>query len=301
MILAKNMIKVNLYIDEFVEHLWVEHGLSNNTLSAYRSDIRSLNGYLKEIKLDCLRAHESNLIDYMSAAAGASPRSRSRRLSSIRRYYRYLLREKLISIDPSVNLLRPRLGRSLPKTLSEEDVELLLLAPNTSSALGVRDKAMLETLYATGVRVSELISIEFSNINLQQGVIRVVGKGDKERIVPLGEEAIQWLQKYLQEYRAVLLGNKTSRAIFLSRLGESMSRQSFWHAIKKYARQSGVKHSISPHTLRHCFATHLVNNNADLRVVQTLLGHSSISTTQIYTYVASERLKKLHQNHHPRG
>ena len=294
-------MKEELHIDQFIQHLWMEHGLSPNTLSAYRGDINRLGKFLENIKLDCVRAREENLAHFISSAAGQTDRSRSRRLSSIRRYYRFLAREKIISTDPSANLLPLRLGRSLPKTLSETDVGLLLSAPKNETALGARDKAMLETLYATGVRVSELIGIEFTNLNLRQGVIRVIGKGNKERLVPLGEEAIYWLEKYIKNKREELIGNKTSRVIFVSRLGEAMTRQSFWYVVKKYARMSGVKSSVSPHTLRHCFATHLVNNNADLRVVQTLLGHSSVSTTQIYTHVAAERLKRLHKEHHPRG
>ena len=294
-------MKEDFHIDEFIQHLWVEHGLSPNTLSAYRADINRLDKYLKGIKLDCFRAREENLVQFMSSAAGQADRSRSRRLSSIRRYYRFLTREKIISLDPTTNLLPLRLGRSLPKTLSEADVERLLSAPRTETALGARDKAMLETLYATGVRVSELIGIEFTNLNLRQGVVRVIGKGNKERLVPLGEEAVHWLEKFIKNKRTDLLGKKTSRVIFVSRLGEGMTRQSFWYVVKKYARISGIKSSISPHTLRHCFATHLVNNNADLRVVQNLLGHSSVSTTQIYTHVAAERLKQLHKEHHPRG
>ena len=279
----------------------MEHGLSDNTLAAYRTDINTLIRYLQVLKISSTRVREEHLEQFLSMAAGRAERSRLRRLSSVRRYYGYLFREKIINIDPSRNLTSKRLGRSLPKTLSETDVALLLKAPDADCAIGARDKAMLETLYATGVRVSELVKLEFTNVNLRQGVVRVIGKGDKERLVPLGEIAVSYLENYIKYKREVLLGNRMSKMVFVSRLGKEMTRQSFWHAIKKYARIAGINKDVSPHTLRHSFATHLVNNDADLRVVQTLLGHSSVSTTQIYTHVAASRLKKLHKTHHPRG
>ncbi len=222
-------------------------------------------------------------------------------MSSIRRFYQYLLREKIIDADPSENLVGPKGGRKLPKSLSQADVDALLEAPQTGDALGLRDRAMLELLYATGLRVSELVGIELTQVNLRQGVVRVSGKGNKERLVPLGEEAISWLQRYLSESRGQLVEGKPSRSVFVTRRGGAMSRQSFWYLIKKYARRAGINSDLSPHTLRHAFATHLLNNGADLRVVQMLLGHSDISTTQIYTHIATERLKQLHSVHHPRG
>ena len=222
-------------------------------------------------------------------------------MSSIRRFYQYLLREKIIDADPSENLVGPKGGRKLPKSLSQADVNALLEAPQTGDVFGLRDRAMLELLYATGLRVSELVGIELTQVNLRQGVVRVSGKGNKERLVPLGEEAISWLQRYLSESRSQLVEGKPSRSVFVTRRGGAMSRQSFWYLIKKYARRAGINSDLSPHTLRHAFATHLLNNGADLRVVQMLLGHNDISTTQIYTHIATERLKQLHSVHHPRG
>lgn len=245
-------------------------------------------------------ADESVLNDFLVQGAD-SARTTARRMSSIRRFYQYLLREKIIDADPSENLVGPKGGRKLPKSLSQADVDALLEAPQTGDALGLRDRAMLELLYATGLRVSELVGIELTQVNLRQGVVRVSGKGNKERLVPLGEEAISWLQRYLSESRGQLVEGKPSRSVFVTRRGGAMSRQSFWYLIKKYARRAGINSDLSPHTLRHAFATHLLNNGADLRVVQMLLGHSDISTTQIYTHIATERLKQLHSVHHPRG
>jgi len=219
----------------------------------------------------------------------------------LRRFYRFLLREGLIADDPSALLESPRLGRPLPKALTEELVEKLLAAPHCDNPLGLRDRAMLETLYATGLRVSELVLLGLSQLNLQAGVVKVTGKGNKERLVPLGEEAIEWLQRYLSTARPELLHQKTSEALFPTSRGAAMTRQAFWHNIKRYARTAGIEVNLSPHTLRHAFATHLLNHGADLRVVQMLLGHADLSTTQIYTQVARERLKQLHRAHHPRG
>jgi integrase/recombinase XerD len=232
---------------------------------------------------------------------GGSPRSAARALSCLRGYYRYLLREGHRDDDPTLDLDSPRLGRPLPKTLSEEEVEALLAAPDTETALGVRDRCMLEVLYACGLRVSELTSLTLSELSLNQGVLRVLGKGGKERLVPIGEEALGWLADYLQGARRELLGEIASEALFPGRGGRAMTRQTFWHRIKAHSRTAGITRPLSPHVLRHAFATHLVNHGADLRVVQLLLGHSDLSTTQIYTHVARTRLRDLHEKHHPRG
>jgi integrase/recombinase XerD len=237
----------------------------------------------------------------MSEYVTRSPRTVSRRLSALRRFYRYLIRENIVAKDPTSALKAPRLGRRLPRSLSETDVEALLHAPHTQSVLGLRDRTMLEVLYATGLRVSELVGMTLSEINQQQGVVRVIGKGGKERLVPFGETAQIWVERYLREARGELVRRQMSEVVFPSTRGGAMTRQAFWYAIKKYARRAGIDSSLSPHTLRHAFATHLLNHGADLRVVQMLLGHSDISTTQIYTHVAAQRLKDLHAQHHPRG
>jgi integrase/recombinase XerD len=236
-----------------------------------------------------------------SAGNGIKPRTTARQLSSLRRFYRYLLREETIDRDPTVEIESPALGRPLPKSLNEDEVEQLLAAPRLDTALGLRDRAMFETLYATGLRVTELVGLALFQLNLDQGVVKVIGKGSKERLVPLGDEAVFWLGRFLQQGRPQLLKQQATDAVFPSNRGSAMSRQSFWHIIKRYANQAGISKSISPHTLRHAFATHLVNHGADLRVVQMLLGHADLSTTQIYTQVARERLKQLHATHHPRG
>jgi len=238
---------------------------------------------------------------YLASQASASPRSSARRLSTLRRYYRYLLRDGSIKQDPTAQVDPPKLGRPLPKSLSENDVEALLDTPDVTSELGLRDRAMLETLYATGLRVSELISISLERVNLSQGVVRVLGKGSKERLVPLGEVALDWIERYSATARIAILKGSSSDYLFVTARGGPMSRQSFWYLIKKYAAVSGITLSLSPHTLRHAFATHLLNHGADLRVVQLLLGHTDVSTTQIYTHVAKKRLADLHSEHHPRG
>ena len=290
-------------IERFADTLWLERGLSENTLSAYRSDLQSLAKWLSTQGSALLTAERHQLSDYLQqrVEAGAKPRSRARLLSSIRRFYRYLLRESLRKEDPSARIDAPKLGRPLPKTLTESDVEQLLAAPDVSTPMGLRDRAMLELLYACGLRVTELVSLQLSQLNLQQGLVKVMGKGSKERLVPLGEVALEWLQRFMREGRGVILGEKRSEALFPSKRGTAMSRQAFWQLIKRYALQAGISKPLSPHTLRHAFATHLINHGADLRVVQLLLGHSSLSTTQIYTFVAQERLKGLHATHHPRG
>jgi integrase/recombinase XerD len=281
----------------------LERGLSENTLSAYRSDLQSLARWLRSNDSELLHAARYDLLAYLQKRVeeGAKPRSSARLLSSMRRFYRYLLRESLLKEDPSARIDAPKLGRPLPKTLTEEEVERLLAAPDIATPMGLRDRAMLELLYASGLRVSELVNLLLLQVNFQQGVVKVMGKGSKERLVPLGEEALHWLQRFMREGRGLLLGDKRSEALFPSKRGSAMSRQAFWQLIKRYAVQGGISKPLSPHTLRHAFATHLLNHGADLRVVQLLLGHSSLSTTQIYTFVAQERLKGLHSTHHPRG
>jgi integrase/recombinase XerD len=288
-------------IERFTDSLWMERGLSEHTLSAYRSDLAGLAAWLCGNGRTLLGARRQDLLDYLAArvAAGARPRTTARLLSSLRRFYRHLVREGRIAEDPSVRIDSPRIGRPLPDTLSEQDVDALLDAPDTADALGLRDRAMLELLYACGLRVSELVGLGTDQVNLNQGVVRLLGKGGKERLVPLGEEAVDWLQRYLIEARPQLASS--ARHLFVSRRGRGMTRQTFWHRLRQYAIKAGINKHLSPHTLRHAFATHLLNHGADLRVVQMLLGHSDLSTTQIYTHVARERLKDLHAQHHPRG
>ncbi|MGB7214943.1 MAG: site-specific tyrosine recombinase XerD [Gammaproteobacteria bacterium] len=292
-----------LLIDRFLDAIWMERGLSENTLGAYRADLLALAQRLEERGIDLLRATRADVMEYISwrVQNGAKPRSTARQLSSFRRFYRYLLREGLISEDPTAQIAMPKIGRALPQSLTEEEVEALLAAPDVSEPLGHRDRAMLEVLYATGVRVSELINLRMSQLNLNQGVIRIVGKGDRERLIPLGDEAQEWLREYLAGPRSEILLERQTDYLFPTRRGDRMTRQAFWHIIKRYAKKAGINKKLSPHTVRHAFATHLLNNGADLRVVQLLLGHSDVSTTQIYTHVARERMKELHSRHHPRG
>ncbi len=285
----------------FLDHLWIEYGLSPHSVAAYRSDLTTLAHFLAGRSLRLNDASEADLFDFLGQADQLTARTKARRLSSMRRYYQFLLREGVLSADPTVRLSAPRLGRSLPKTMSEADIDALLAAPMVTTLLGLRDRAMLEVLYATGLRVSELVSLEIAQVNTRQGVVRVTGKGAKERLVPLGEEALDWLARYVNEARGELCRGRPSNAMFPTQRGAAMTRQAFWYLIKRYALKAGVRTTLSPHTLRHAFATHLLNHGADLRVVQMLLGHSDISTTQIYTYVAAERLKALHAKHHPRG
>jgi len=287
-------------IDAFVDALWVENGLSKNTLSAYASDLRIFNKSLSK-PMEQVSNNDIRLFLSQRYEQGISARSSARILSSLRRFYTYLLREKLAVTDPTALIDQPQLGRPLPDTLSEHDIELLLEAPEPSSILGARDKAMLEMLYATGLRVSELVSLSNDQINLRMGVLRVTGKGNKERLVPIGEQALSCLEDYMQHSRKALLSERQCNTIFVTNRGAGMTRQAFWHIIKRYAKKAGITKELSPHTLRHAFATHLLNHGADLRVVQLLLGHSDLSTTQIYTHVANERLKELHSQYHPRG
>jgi integrase/recombinase XerD len=290
-------------VERFLDALWLERGLSENTLSAYRSDLLGLSHWLQTGQLDLIRAGRADLLGYLQRRVeeGAKPRSSARLLSSIRRFYRYLVRERLVGEDPSARIDAPKLGRSLPKSLTEGEVDALLAVPDTSNLLGMRDRAMLEVLYASGLRVSELVGLALPQLNMRQGLVRVIGKGNKERLVPLGDEALSWLERYMRESRGLLLGALQSDVLFPSRRGNAMTRQAFWQLIKRYALLAGISKALSPHTLRHAFATHLLNHGADLRVVQLLLGHSTLSTTQIYTHVARERLKNLHAVHHPRG
>ena len=289
------------HIERFLDHLWVEFGLSENTITAYGADIKTVKAFLQARDTALLDASDADLLSYMGENVTRSPRTVARRLSSLRRFFRYLLREGLVAKDPTVRLSAPRIGRKLPRALSESDVEALLAAPTTATTLGLRDRTMLEVLYATGLRVSELVSVTLIQVNLRQGVVRVIGKGSKERLVPFGEVAQIWVERYLKDARPRLVYGRATDAMFPTSRGAAMTRQTFWYAIKKYARVAEISSQLSPHTLRHAFATHLLNHGADLRVVQMLLGHSDISTTQIYTHVARERLKELHGRHHPRG
>ncbi len=288
-------------IDRFLDALWMERGVSENTLAAYRSDLQKYALWLDKNKCQMITAQESDLRGYLSSMQGRTARTMARHLSSIRSLYSYLLREGIMKHDPGARVEAPKIGRQLPKSLTETEVESLLKAPDTGTPLGLRDRTMLEILYASGLRVSELISLQTGQVNLRQGVVRVLGKGSKERLVPLGEESIDWVTRYQDSARKELLGKNISDALFLTKRGDAMSRQAFWYLIKRYAVLAGINKTISPHMLRHAFATHLLNHGADLRVVQMLLGHSDISTTKIYTLIAQERLKNLHAVHHPRG
>lgn len=290
-------------IESFLDTLWAEQGLSNNTLSAYRGDLERYSHWAQHNGVALPDAEQKDLQMFLGECvrAGVKPRTTARQLSSLRRFYRYLLRETIIKRDPSAEIESPRLGRTLPVSLNEKEVEDLLAAPDIATVLGLRDRAMLETLYASGLRVSELVNLVLHQLNLDQGLVKIMGKGSKERLVPMGEEAVRWLDRYLKEARPTLVKGQATDALFPSNRGRAMSRQTFWHSLKRYAASANINKSISPHTLRHAFATHLVNHGADLRVVQMLLGHSDLSTTQIYTHIARERLKQVHAAHHPRG
>lgn len=299
-------------IDQFADSLWLSDGLAKNTIESYRRDIQQLDSWLNRAKrptIDNVGAEDLQaFLAHRIEARRASPRSTARLTSAMKRFYQYLLRERLITDDPSLRLESPKLTRSLPKSLSENDVDALIAAPDTQTALGLRDKAMLETLYASGLRVTELVTLKIGQLSLDMGVVRVMGKGSKERLVPLGETAVDVLQRYLDTARIELLGGRTSDNLFITQRrggldgnASAMTRQMFWYLIKRYAVVAGIRTPISPHTLRHAFATHLINHGADLRVVQLLLGHADITTTQIYTHVARERLKKIHAQHHPRS
>ena len=291
-------------LDEFCDTLWLEDGLARNTLDAYRRDLTRFRDWLdQQHGRTLLAATHGDLLAYLAHRVSARARATttSRQLSSLKRFYQHALRQGRIKADPSINIDAPKLPRGLPKSLTEEDVEKLLAAPNVEEPLGLRDRTMLEVLYASGLRVSELVTLKVVQASLDMGVVRIIGKGSKERLVPLGEEAIAWIKRFLKESRPQILGPRNAGALFVTHRGEAMTRQQFWNLIKRYAARAGLTKPISPHTLRHAFATHLLNHGADLRVVQLLLGHSDISTTQIYTHVARERLKQLHAKHHPRG
>ena len=314
-------------LDEFFDSLWLEDGLSRNTLESYRRDLNKFAVWLekrrvtlypdspqqagerevvslREIEFSLLQTTHADIQGHlgdMFTIEHAKASSTGRNLSSLKRLFRYLLRQGKIATDPTLQIDTPKLPRTLPRTLTEQDVELLLAAPDVETPLGLRDRTMFEVLYASGLRVSELVSLRISQVSMDMGIVRVMGKGNKERLVPLGEEALDWLRRYMTDGRGVLLGKQVSDDLFITARGESMTRQMFWYLIKKHARNGGLHKALSPHTLRHAFATHLLNHGADLRVVQLLLGHADISTTQIYTHVARERLKQLHAKHHPRG
>ena len=291
-------------IDEFLDALWSERGLSKNTLDAYGRDLKAFAIWLEKKHLTLLQVNNSHLQDYIADCGkkGSKASSMARSFSSLKRFYRYQVREARIQADPTALIDAPKQAKPLPSTLTESQVEALLNACDTSDPIGLRDRAMLELLYATGLRVSELVSLEYSQISLQQGVIRVIGKGNKERLIPMGDEAVSYLSQYMEDARPELMtGKGISAALFVTKRAKGMTRQAFWYLIKRYAQRVGITQKISPHTLRHAFATHLLNHGADLRVVQLLLGHSDLSTTQIYTHVAKARLQSLHQEHHPRG
>ena len=289
-------------IERFMNALWLEEGLSQNTLSAYKRDLWQLSIWLRTKSATLLTCSEAWVQEYFAVRfANSKATSANRRLTVFRRFFRWALRESLMHEDPTLKLLAARTPLRVPKTLTEAHVEALLNAPNTQTPLGLRDKAMFELLYASGLRVSELVSVKTFELGLRENVVTVVGKGRKARMVPFGEEAGIWLEKYLKEARSELLQGQQTQDLFVTRRGAGMTRIMFWNLIKRYAQLAGIAASVSPHTLRHAFATHLLNHGADLRAVQMLLGHSDISTTTIYTHVAKERLKSLHATHHPRG
>lgn len=287
----------------FLDAAWLQRGLADNTRMAYRSDLEQFAQWLLLRKQTLQQVRRDTLLEYLSwrLEAGYKARSSARFLSGARGFYQYLLDEGLIIENPTLQVELPQIGRSLPDTLSEADVEALLAAPDVNETLGLRDRCMLEVLYACGLRVTELVSLTLDQLNTRQGIVRVMGKGSKERLVPMGETALDWLVLYLKQGRGDLLNGSVTDALFPSQRGQHMTRQTFWHRIKLHAQVAGINKPLSPHTLRHAFATHLLNHGADLRVVQMLLGHSDLSTTQIYTHVARARLQALHSEHHPRG
>jgi integrase/recombinase XerD len=293
-------------LDEFCDAAWLEDGLSKNTLDAYRRDLRLFAQWLAgERRSTLVTASEADVAAYLAhryrSRSGIKPSTQARLLSSIKRFFRYALNRNMVAVDPSVRVDSPKRSPRFPRTLSESDVEALLEGPGVDTPGGLRDRAMLEVLYATGLRVTELVELKRSGLDMNSGVVRVLGKGSKERLVPLGEEAVAWLKRYFLEGRPAILAGRASERVFVTARGEGMTRQAFWHLLKKHAARTIPGIALSPHTLRHAFATHLLNHGADLRVVQMLLGHADISTTQIYTHVARERLKALHSKHHPRG
>jgi integrase/recombinase XerD len=290
-------------VSRFLDAVWMERGLSANTLAAYRADLTSLARWLAERNISIMKTSRADLLGFIAwrVHSGARPRSTARQLSSFRRFFRYFMREGVVREDPTAQIAMPKIGRSLPKSVTEEEVEALLGAPTVSDPLGNRDRTMLEVLYATGLRVSELVNLRTAHVNLNQGVVRILGKGNRERLIPLGGEAVRWLTDFARGPRGEILLERQTDYLFPTRRGDRMTRQAFWHIIKRYARKAQIAKDLSPHSLRHAFATHLLNHGADLRVVQMLLGHSDLSTTQIYTHVARERMKEMHALHHPRG
>lgn len=291
-------------IEQFLDATWIERNLAENTIASYRLDLMSLAEWLAHHESDLLRVSAADLQQFLAERleGGYKASSSARLLSAMRRLFQYLYREKCREDDPSALLSSPKLPQRLPKDLSEAQIDRLLQAPSVEEPIELRDKAMLELLYATGLRVTELVSLTLNNVSLRQGVVRIIGKGNKERLVPLGEEAVHWLEQYIEYGRPWLLNGQTLDVLFPSSRARQMTRQTFWHRIKHYATLAGIdSEKLSPHVLRHAFATHLLNHGADLRVVQMLLGHSDLSTTQIYTHVATERLRQLHQQHHPRA
>ncbi len=291
-------------LDAFIDNIWIEKGLSQNTLDSYRSDLEQFSSWLEKNNLSYLKTSKKEILSYLSFLfqKGLGSKTVARKLSSLKSFFRYLVFKSIIPNDPSSEVETPKLLKSIPKSISEKEVEALLAAPDEKTDIGLRDKTMIETLYSCGLRISELTNLELLNLNLRQGVIRVIGKGQKERLVPMGDQLIGLLELYISSSRKNLLNKRHSDFLFLSTRGQRMTRQSFWHRIKHYCLASSFEpDKISPHVLRHAFATHLLNNGADLRVVQLLLGHSDLNTTQIYTEVARQRLKRLHTEHHPRG
>lgn len=288
-------------VDAFLDNIWLEHGLSQNTISSYRTDLKFLQNYFSKVDLISLDFEQLYAFISYRSKNGYSSRSNARMISTLRKFYTWLVRTGQTENNPTAKLTMPKLAKSLPKDMTEADVEALLQAPDLTQDIGIRDRAMLELMYATGLRVSELVGLDVENVDINIGVIQVLGKGSKERIVPMGEYALEFLQKYVTESRPNLARNFKEKAIFISQHYRRMTRQSFWHRIKSYALTAGISTQISPHTLRHAFATHLLNHGADLRSVQLLLGHSSVSTTTIYTHISQNRLQEIYQKHHPRG
>lgn len=292
-----------IQIERFTDICWLEDGLSKNTLAAYRQDLKLFAEWLANKQKDLHQVQEADILGYMAIRRSDKATTSNRRLTVLKRFYRYAIRTQVIADDPCLHIRAAKQAPRFPKTLSEAQVEALLAAPNTETTMGLRDRTMLELMYASGLRVSEIVSLKTVELGMNEGVVRVVsGKGGKDRLVPFGATAADWLKRYIEEARPQLLGDYQNQYLFIARAGtEPMARQTFWHMIKRYAIQAGIQVALSPHTLRHAFATHLLNHGADLRVVQLLLGHADISTTQIYTHVARERLKTIHQQHHPRA
>ncbi|QFY43983.1 site-specific tyrosine recombinase XerD [Candidatus Methylospira mobilis] len=303
-VISELVSKNDQLIQSFQDGLWLEEGLSVNTQKAYVSDLTLFALWLKQQAEKWLpEANGADIEAYLSKRVkeNASLRSSARLVSSLRKFYASLVRQGKLEFNPCLQIQAPHIGKPLPQALSENDVEMLLLAPDESDAREQRDRAMLELLYATGLRVTELVTLRIDQVSLRQGVVRVTGKGSKDRLVPLGEEAVSWIERHLIDGRPALLGRRQSDDLFVTERGSAMTRQAFWHLVKRYAFRAGIHKHLSPHTLRHAFATHLLNHGADLRVVQMLLGHSDLSSTQIYTHIAQQRLKELHTRCHPRG